>query len=103
MKKNCWETKKCGREPGGIKAKDLGVCPAASEERLDGVHEGRNAGRACWVVAGTYCGGQAQGTFAQKITSCMECEFFKSVKEEEGAHYEMAIVLLNRINAFVRR
>ncbi len=25
MKKNCWEHKNCGRQPGGAKAKELGV------------------------------------------------------------------------------
>ena len=48
--KNCWEHKKCGREPGGSETESLGVCPAAVESRLDGVHGGRNAGRACWIV-----------------------------------------------------
>ena len=28
---NCWEVKKCGREPGGKSVATLGVCPAASE------------------------------------------------------------------------
>jgi hypothetical protein len=28
-KLNCWEVKKCGREPGGVKVKELGVCPAS--------------------------------------------------------------------------
>jgi len=32
---NCWEYKKCGREPGGIKVHELGVCPATVEEGLD--------------------------------------------------------------------
>lgn len=30
---NCWEYFKCGREPGGSKVDELGVCPAATEER----------------------------------------------------------------------
>ena len=30
--KNCWEIKKCGRETGGPKSKELGVCVAAREE-----------------------------------------------------------------------
>lgn len=52
MKKiNCWEFKKCGRESGGAHAYDFGVCPAATEKRLNGTHGGKNAGRACWVVA----------------------------------------------------
>ena len=34
MKKNCWEYKKCGREVGGAKVKDLGVCPAATNSKF---------------------------------------------------------------------
>ncbi len=66
-KLNCWEFKKCGREPGGTHANDLGVCPTTQEMRLDGVHGGINAGRSCWVVTGTLCRGEVQGTFAKKI------------------------------------
>ena len=61
---------KCGRGPKGPKAKKLGVCPAASERILDRVHGGINSGRACWVVAGTFCGGTAQGSFARKQVAC---------------------------------
>ncbi len=85
QKINCWEFKKCGREPGGEKIAELGLCPAASEESTDGVNEGKNAGRVCWAVAGTFCGGKVQGTFAEKYLSCMACDFFKLVKEQEGA------------------
>ncbi len=30
MAKNCWDFKSCGREQGGTKAAELGVCPAAA-------------------------------------------------------------------------
>ena len=73
MKLNCWEFKKCGREPGGVHVRELGVCPAATEGRLDAVHGGRKAGRACWVVAGTLCKGETQGTFAVKFGACEAC------------------------------
>jgi hypothetical protein len=84
-KKNCWEVKKCGREPGGAKVKELGVCAASTEKRTDGINEGKNAGRACWGVTGTLCGGKTQGSFASKMANCMECDFYKEVKNEEGA------------------
>ena len=83
MKLNCWEFKKCGREPGGVHEHDLGVCPVAKELRLDGTHGGRAAGRLCWVVAGSLCGGQVQGTFAKKFESCEKCDFYAMVREEE--------------------
>ena len=98
MKKlNCWEVKKCGREFGGSKVAELGICPAAKENRLDGVHEGQKAGRACWVVAGTLCGGKVQGTFAKKFDTCEICEFYKKVKDEEGTKFTLSIVMLNRL------
>ncbi len=88
-KKNCWEVKGCGRELGGKDAKELGVCPAAIYKRLDGVHGGKNAGRVCWVVAGTMCAVRVQGTFAQEYRNCEECDFYQSVKEEEGQYLKM--------------
>ncbi len=103
LKKNCWEFKKCGRHEGGGHVNDLGVCPAAVNEKLDGTHGGKNAGRACWVVAGTMCGGNIQGTFAHKYNQCEKCEFYKAVKGEEGSTFEMSIVLLNRMRALEKK
>lgn len=88
MFKNCWEIKNCGRQPGGAKVAELGVCPAASETELDnGKNGGKNAGRYCWRIAGTLCGGKAQGSFASKIVNCMACDFFKQVKQEQGSDF----------------
>lgn len=64
---NCWEFKKCGREAGGAKAVELGVCPAYP-----------NHGNHCARVTGTLCGGKVQGSFALKLKNCMECDFYKS-------------------------
>ncbi|HAM52585.1 MAG TPA: hypothetical protein DCP92_18495 [Nitrospiraceae bacterium] len=99
-KLNCWEFKKCGREAGGAKAEELGVCPAATDEKLNAVHGGKNAGRSCWVVAGTMCGERVQGTFAQKYQNCYLCDFFSAVKEEEGPAYQSSIILLSKIRTF---
>lgn len=97
MKKNCWEVKKCGRQPGGEKVAELGVCPATTETRLDGVHEGRNAGRACWVVAGTLCKGEVQGSFARKFDNCEKCDFYLSVQKEEFPRFVYTSVLLSKL------
>ncbi len=97
-KSNCWEYKKCGREPGGIKVHDLGICPATVEEGLDETHGGKNGGRSCWAVAGSLCGGKVQGTFAQKYGNCVICDFFKMVKEEEGADFTLSSDLLAKLN-----
>ncbi len=85
MKKlNCWEFMKCGREPGGVNVDEMGICPAALDRSADGLNGGHNGGRICWAIAGTFCGGEVQGTFAQKKLSCISCEFFKRVRNEEG-------------------
>lgn len=97
MKQNCWEFKKCGREPGGGKAVELGVCPSAVCKEMDGAHGGKNAGRACWVVAGTLCGGKVQGTFAAKFKNCEVCEFYRTVKTEERGDFQLSILLLERL------
>jgi predicted Ser/Thr protein kinase len=75
---------KCGREPGGEKAEELGVCPAVEDTSFDAINRGKNAGRFCWAVAGTFCGGKAQGSFAEKRESCLSCSFFNKVRAEEG-------------------
>ncbi|MBI5562947.1 MAG: hypothetical protein HY894_08895 [Deltaproteobacteria bacterium] len=86
---NCWEHKKCGREPGGAKVKELGVCPAVTDASVDGVNSGKNGGRLCWAVSGTFCGGTVQGTFAQKELTCMSCEFYKMVKHDEFPRFDL--------------
>jgi hypothetical protein len=99
MKKNCWEHKRCGRQPGGLSVVQMGVCPAAVEENLDDVHEGTNAGRACWVVAGTLCGGSVQGTFGAKYKSCEQCDFYQMVRTEEKGNFKFSSVLLARLRS----
>lgn len=69
---NCWEFKKCGREEGGSKSKESGICPVYP-----------NYGQQCARVAGTLCGGQVQGTFALKLGNCQSCEFYNS------EHYDL--------------
>ncbi len=81
---NCWQYLKCGREPGGKNAESFGVCPAASDNSFDGINSGINGGRFCWAVAGTCCGGEVQGNFAQKRQTCFDCRFYKLVSLEEG-------------------
>ncbi len=83
-KVNCWEFKKCERQPGGRLAGEIGICPASTRESLNGIHGGKNGGRACWVLAGTFCGGALQGTSAQKQNNCWKCDFFQMVKKEEA-------------------
>jgi tRNA A-37 threonylcarbamoyl transferase component Bud32 len=83
-KLNCWEVMACGREPGGKKALESGACPAAADKTFDSIHSGKCGGRICWAVTGTLCGDCQQGSFAEKRPSCLECDFFQMVQEEEG-------------------
>jgi two-component system NtrC family sensor kinase len=67
MQTKCWEYMKCGRD------KDSALkCPSYP-----------NFGRTCWAVAGTFCEGKVQGTFAQKYEDCKKCEFYRMVKNKE--------------------
>ena len=87
MKQNCWEFKKCGREPGGGKSKELGICPATTKRQLHGVNDGVNSGRTCWAVGGTLCGGEVQGSFAAKLGNCLNCDFYSRVRSEEAGKF----------------
>jgi len=86
-KKNCWEVMGCGREPGGARAEELGTCPAATDERYHGINDGVNGGRFCWKVAGTFCNGEKQASFIDKILDCVDCRFYKEVCKAEGSFF----------------
>ncbi|MGD2095795.1 MAG: hypothetical protein PVH77_12380 [Phycisphaerales bacterium] len=88
MKSNCWEFMNCGRQPEGDKAEELGACLASTNEKHDGKNNGKNAGRYCWKIAGTMCGGRVQGSFASKVIDCVRCKFFQQVKQEEGDNFK---------------
>jgi hypothetical protein len=81
---NCWQIVACGRQPGGDKVAQEGVCPAATERSADGVNSGTNGGRVCWAISGTFCGRQANGSEAVRLVSCFSCYFFTKVLREEG-------------------
>ena len=83
-KLNCWEVMMCGREPGGTNADEHGVCPAAADRSWDGINAGQCGGRICWAVAGTFCGGCTQGSYVEKRPSCLNCDFYQMVQDEEG-------------------
>ena len=84
-KQNCWEFKKCGREHGGANTNSLGVCPASTFIAADGYCEGKNGGRGCVYITGTFCGGNIQGTFRDKEKNCSVCEFYKILRNEHRA------------------
>lgn len=88
-KTNCWEFNRCGREPGGANAAD-GVCPVSVETNHEGVNGGTNAGRHCWVVAGSFQPVAGVVECTQKKISCLFCEFFQQVEEEEGDYFVLS-------------
>ncbi len=83
-KTNCWEFMKCGRQPGGKKEDEFGPCPAVTDVLCDGINDGENAGRLCWSITGTLCGEEAQGSFAKKRGTCLSCDFYRLVREDQG-------------------
>lgn len=87
--RNCWEVKGCGREPGGQRAEEFGVCPAATAREYNGNNRGINGGRYCWRVAGTLCqrAREAGETEEGKRNKCATCSFHLQVLEEEGAEF----------------
>ncbi len=60
-KTKCWQCLGCGIETDPAKR-----CPAYPY-----------FGRICWAIAGTMCQGKISGTYAEKISDCRQCPFFK--------------------------
>ncbi|MHB9053296.1 MAG: GAF domain-containing sensor histidine kinase [Thermoleophilia bacterium] len=60
----CWEFKNCAYTD----------CPSFKSEN-----------RRCWQVAGTHCGGEVQGVFAQKFGRCEKCEVYKVARADRLA------------------
>lgn len=87
---NCWDVMRCGREPGGRLSATAGPCPAAVDRSLAGVNGGVRGGRVCWTIAGTFCEGQVQGTFAGKLSTCLSCRFYRLVRRQEGDEFRHA-------------
>ncbi len=98
MKKlNCWEFFKCGREQDGEKVEEFGVCPTAVLKEFDGVNGGKACGRFCWVIAGTFCKGKVQGTIANKLKDCINCDFLKHVNEEESREFILTPEIIRKM------
>ncbi len=62
---DCWDATNCGIEK---------MCPAYPHQ-----------GRTCFVITGTLCRGERQGSYLEKISKCRAtCSFYASVMEAEG-------------------
>lgn len=82
MAQNCWEYINCGREVGGTNVGSMGVCPASTFTKADGFCGGKNGGRACAYITGTFCHGETQGAYRDKLKNCVDCDFYNYVKKE---------------------
>jgi hypothetical protein len=93
---NCWEFKKCERKIGGKKFSELGVCPAVTATEADGFCGGKNGGRGCAYITGTFCSGTIQGTSADKEKHCFQCDFYQELKKEHGIE-QSVLVFVNYV------
>ncbi|MDA8240856.1 MAG: hypothetical protein M0Z67_10865 [Nitrospiraceae bacterium] len=96
MKKNCWEVKGCGQQRRGHK-NSLVKCPVPEMTSADGINDGKNAGRICWLIANTMCKGATESTFEAMITTCGECDFYNLVKAEGGEKVMLSIDMLREV------
>ncbi len=75
--KKCYEIKDCKKEN----------CPCYGKEAMR-----------CWKIAGTYCGGEIQGAFAQKYGNCSVCEVYKEATTDPiyqiGEHFNNMMHIL---------
>ncbi|RJQ45780.1 MAG: GGDEF domain-containing protein [Nitrospiraceae bacterium] len=64
------------------------------------LHGNELAAARCWQVAGTYCGGEPQGTFVEKCGKCSDCKVFRdscpTVVEEIGEQFNNIMFLFNK-------
>ena len=53
----------------------------------------------CWLIAGTMCGGKAQGKFIEKYDSCTECETYQGIIGDDPVRKlrELVIVLIHSL------
>ena len=78
---NCWEFKNCGREPNGKNASTYGVCPVTTASNVDGIHDGKNGGRCCWVIIPDGHPTQKNLGFCNGgLYECIKCDFYALVK-----------------------
>jgi two-component system NtrC family sensor kinase len=79
--KKCYELKNCAKT----------ACPCYGKEALR-----------CWQIAGTHCGGVAQGESAQKYKNCTECDVFREAAStpilQIGEHFNNMMNILDLKN-----
>ena len=61
--KTCWDTKQCGKTE----------CPGYE-----------NKDHRCWMISGTHCKGEIQGSIHEKITACRQCDYYQYMQNEQA-------------------
>jgi hypothetical protein len=88
-KENCWEFFDRGCEVEGVSSKNPGTCSVPFLQEYDGKNNGKNAGRCCWQVMKDLGNVKGMGFLKKKFFGeCMQCKFFKKVREEEGGAFK---------------
>ncbi len=72
QKQNCWEYFNCDN-----KEKDF--CQVFKGKKYDGLNHGKNGGRFCWAIIGTFSGNKS----CIRYDNCFKCPFFSKVEREE--------------------
>jgi chemotaxis signal transduction protein len=67
----CWEAKNCNKMD----------CPAYENRDLR-----------CWIISGTFCHDELQGSFHEKIDACRECDFYR-LSNKRAAVLTMGVVV----------
>ena len=80
---NCWEFNNCSMQSGDVNINASDICPVITNTSADGLNGGKNGGRICWAIAGTFAD-KSKGIPAKNRFSCMTCDFFKLVEEQES-------------------
>jgi chemotaxis signal transduction protein len=61
--KRCWIEKQCGKEG----------CPGYE-----------NTDHRCWMISGTLCRDEIQGSYREKIEACRQCDFYQSAIKDSA-------------------
>ncbi|MCI5219061.1 MAG: hypothetical protein D3914_07680 [Candidatus Electrothrix sp. LOE2] len=96
---NCWEFKKCGREPGGRNIEKYGCCSVPVSIEYDGMNNGKNGGRSCWILRESACEKIMRACRVDEIKECRQCHFHTYVRKTERFSHK---VTLNRMSTYGR-
>lgn len=67
----CWDTKKCEKQE----------CPAYGSRDFR-----------CWMISGTFCRNEIQGSFHEKMEACRKCDFYQAAQERKTV-FSMGLVV----------